>query len=115
MPLSRCTTCNGRKKTLQLGGLYKDCKACKGIGFVEQELSTHCIVIDEPMKSTIDTYIDTTQAKRVIEQSLPQLTGIDKPSQKPGQRKLNLTKRNGKQPKINPAKKPNTLLDLTKP
>lgn len=32
---TRCTTCNGTKHLLKLGGIYGECNACKGSGFVK--------------------------------------------------------------------------------
>lgn len=35
--LVRCTSCNGRKRILGMGGMEKECLPCKGIGWTEAE------------------------------------------------------------------------------
>ena len=32
--IERCKACNGRKQTAPLGGIYKTCPACKGVGSI---------------------------------------------------------------------------------
>lgn len=36
----RCPICRGTKKCISLGNLLKDCKACQGIGFVNDDVKT---------------------------------------------------------------------------
>lgn len=33
--LVRCKSCGGKKRYLGMGGIHKDCKDCKGIGWKE--------------------------------------------------------------------------------
>lgn len=35
MNMQRCDTCNGRKRTLGMGGIIKECKPCNGIGWIK--------------------------------------------------------------------------------
>jgi len=37
LDLIRCKACGGKKRFLAMGGMYKDCKACAGVGWVEIE------------------------------------------------------------------------------
>jgi len=33
----RCDSCHGRKRLVGMGGMIKDCPACKGVGYVSAE------------------------------------------------------------------------------
>lgn len=46
--LVRCDTCNGRKKKIGLGGMQKDCDACKGIGWIELKKEVQPEAAPEP-------------------------------------------------------------------
>lgn len=35
--ITRCDSCHGKKKLTGLGGMIKDCPACKGVGYVSVE------------------------------------------------------------------------------
>lgn len=37
MAIKRCDTCNGRKRVTGMGGMEKECKPCKGVGWIEDE------------------------------------------------------------------------------
>ena len=38
--LVRCDACKGKKRTMGMGMIYKDCKACSGLGWVEKTITT---------------------------------------------------------------------------
>lgn len=42
MSFTRCCHCKGRKQTMGLGAMLKDCPECKGVGYVKPK------VIDAP-------------------------------------------------------------------
>lgn len=35
--LVKCGACNGQKRIMGMGMMKKDCKACKGVGWLEKE------------------------------------------------------------------------------
>lgn len=37
--LVKCEACKGKKRILGMGGIYKDCKTCSGIGWVEKSIT----------------------------------------------------------------------------
>ena len=45
MTTKRCETCVGRRTIVGLGGLIKECPACKGVGHVK---------VDEPVTESKD-------------------------------------------------------------
>lgn len=59
--INRCRACLGKKKLLGLGGMMKDCLACKGIGFMETELEKpKAAPASVPVRKTI---VDLTKPK----------------------------------------------------
>lgn len=66
MSTHRCLRCNGSKKIAPMGGITKDCDACKGLGYVLAEPITKADVA----KTTLN--------------DLPILKIKKKPGRKPG-------------------------------
>lgn len=49
--MTRCFNCRGQKKVPGLGGVVKDCLACKGSGLVEVDLTKP--MIDQPIENVV--------------------------------------------------------------
>lgn len=69
--INRCKGCLGKKKLLGLGGMMKDCQACKGIGYIESHLDKPTAVIAPAIAPMRKTIIDMTKPKRGRPQQKP--------------------------------------------
>lgn len=69
--INRCRACSGKKKLLGLGGMMKDCIACKGIGYVETQLDKPNV---NPFKVTGGTVTIEPEAAAPVRKTLIDLT-----------------------------------------
>ena len=47
--LSRCTSCQGRKKLIGMGAMMRDCTTCKGVGHIKLD-----VALSKPLEGKID-------------------------------------------------------------
>lgn len=61
--MTRCFNCRGQKKVPGLGGVVKDCLACKGGGLVEVDITKP--MIDQPIENVVSNPDNSELIERV--------------------------------------------------
>lgn len=69
--LERCPTCRGTKTLLSMGGMYKSCEACKGIGYIEPVTLSQVIddmdyKLSKEMQNQVDKQDDNVVPKVIV-------------------------------------------------
>lgn len=98
MSLIRCKKCRGTKKLMGMGGIYKNCDECNGVGQVDVEDAELIWTDPESVRTVVTPVIQVESEKVVVTSVAIEPTAEDAPVVK-------------KKPK----KKKPVQLDMTKP
>lgn len=72
MAYERCDSCRGTKVLLSLGGIYKDCSKCKGVGFIALTVPADA----EPMRPVVKRTRRKAEPKSVADVAINEVSEV---------------------------------------